>query len=64
MATKNVHHNIVYWCEYILVVEVTTYSNIDKPDTHIVFGGDADTTEKECEAYIAGYNANKWRTTT
>jgi len=57
MATKKVHHNIVYWSEYILVVEVTTYSKIAKPDTHIVFGGDADTTEAECLAYIAGYNA-------
>ena len=40
------------------------YSNIDKPDTHIVFGGEEDTTEAECLAYIAGYNASKWRTTT
>ena len=57
MATRKVHHNIVYWCEYVLVVEVTTYSKIAKPDTHIVFGGDADTTEAECLAYIAGCNA-------
>ena len=57
MATRKVHHNVVYWCEFICVVEITTYSKIAKPDTHIVFGGTPDTTEAECLAYIAGCNA-------
>ena len=59
MATRKVHHDIIYWCEYALVVEVTTFSNEHiPPETQIVFGGAEDTTTAECEAYIAG--AKSW----
>lgn len=55
---EKIHHNIVYWCECVLVVEVTTYSDENiPPDTQIVFGGTEDTTEAECLAYIASCKA-------
>lgn len=58
MTSRKVHHDICYWSEYILVVQVTTYSHENsKPETCIVYGGSEDTTEEECLAYIAGCNA-------
>ena len=58
MASRKVHHNIMYWCDYILVVKITTYSEKGwLPHTAIVYGGTEDVTEAECLAYIAGANA-------
>lgn len=59
MSKRKVNHQIVYWSEYALVTEITSFPGTNcPPEVSIVYGGSADTTTEECEAYIAG--AKSW----
>ncbi len=58
MSKRKVNHQIVYWSEFALVTEITSYPGTNcPPEVSIVFGGYEDTTTAECEAYIAGCKA-------
>jgi len=52
---RKINHEIVYWCDMPLVIEITSFPESKTPPTAvIVYGGSEETTEEECQAYIAG----------
>ena len=58
MSLRKITHDIIYWCEYTLVVQIISYPDSNTPPVAVVvYGGGEDTTEEECQAYIDGADA-------